>query len=119
MRNFDRMLTPPNWLRLVRNFAKTRFRRSPTFHFPTPQNFFSGFVWSTTKVVRRFRKNYEEPHNNGRHLQILHEKLRGLTIFQLHTTLDASSRQTNRIRASTFVRICDVGSGVRDRNDQG
>ena len=38
--NFERPFTPRGWLRLARNFAKTRFRRSPTFHFSTPKTNF-------------------------------------------------------------------------------
>ena len=91
-RNFERPFTPQTLAVQKIKIVKARFRRSPTFHFPTPQNFVSGFVWSTKKVVRRIRKNHGELHTNGRHLQILHEKLRGLTIFELRTTLDASSR---------------------------
>ena len=34
-RNFERPFTPPGWLRSASNFGKTRFRRSPTFHFST------------------------------------------------------------------------------------
>ena len=34
-RNFERPFTPQTQLRSASNFAKTRFRRSPTFHFPT------------------------------------------------------------------------------------
>ena len=37
--NFERPFTPRGWLRSARNFAKTRFRRFPTFDFSTPQNF--------------------------------------------------------------------------------
>ena len=39
-RNFERPFTPRNQLRSASNFAKTRFRRSPTFHFSTSKNFF-------------------------------------------------------------------------------
>ena len=39
-RFFDRPFTPRGWLRSARNFAKTRFRRFPTFDFSTPQIFF-------------------------------------------------------------------------------
>ena len=35
--NFDRPFTPRGWLRLAPNFGKTRFRRSPTFHFSMPK----------------------------------------------------------------------------------
>ena len=48
--------------------------------------------WSGKKVFRIFRKNSEKLHTNGRHPQIIHAKLRDLTICQLRTTLDASSR---------------------------
>ena len=34
-RNFERPFTPRNQLRSASNLAKTRFRRSPTFHFST------------------------------------------------------------------------------------
>ena len=40
MRNFGRPFTPRGWVRLASNFGKTRFRRSPTFHFSTPRFFF-------------------------------------------------------------------------------
>ena len=33
--NFEHSFTLQTWLRLASNFAKTRFRRSPTFHFST------------------------------------------------------------------------------------
>ena len=36
-RNFERPFTPRNQLRSASNLAKTRFRRSPTFHFSTPK----------------------------------------------------------------------------------
>ena len=35
--NFEDPFTPRGWLRLAWNFGKTRFRRSPTFHFSTPK----------------------------------------------------------------------------------
>ena len=35
--NFKRPFTPRGWLRSASNFAKTRFRRFPTFHFSTPK----------------------------------------------------------------------------------
>ena len=35
--NFERLFTPRGWLRSARNFAKTRFRRFPTFHFSKPE----------------------------------------------------------------------------------
>ena len=38
--NFEHSFTLQTWLRLASNFAKTRFRRSPTFHFSTSKNFF-------------------------------------------------------------------------------
>ena len=38
--NFERPFTPRGWLRLARNFAKTRFRWFPTFHFSTPETLF-------------------------------------------------------------------------------
>ena len=40
LRNFERPFTPRGWLRSARNFAKTRFRRFPTFDFSTPKKFF-------------------------------------------------------------------------------
>ena len=33
VQNFERPFTPRGWLRSASNFAKTRFRRFPTFHF--------------------------------------------------------------------------------------
>ena len=39
-RNFERPFTPRNQLRSASNLAKTRFRRSPTFHFSTPKTNF-------------------------------------------------------------------------------
>ena len=39
--NFEDPFTPRGWLRLAWNFGKTRFRRSPTFHFSTPKKKFS------------------------------------------------------------------------------
>ncbi len=39
-RFFVRPFTPPGWLRSVRNFGKTRFRRFPTFDFSTSKIFF-------------------------------------------------------------------------------
>ena len=38
--NFEHSFTLQTWLRLASNFAKTRFRRSPTFHFSTSKNLF-------------------------------------------------------------------------------
>ena len=40
-RNFERPFTPRGWLRSASNFGKTRFRRSPTFHFSTWKNIFA------------------------------------------------------------------------------
>ena len=60
------------------------------FRPPTKKKY--GFVLVRKSVFCCFRKKSEELHANRRHLQILHEKLRGLTIFELRTTLDASSR---------------------------
>ena len=37
VRFFGRPFTPRGWLPSVRNFAKTRFRRFPTFDFSTPK----------------------------------------------------------------------------------
>ena len=37
MRNFDRTFTPRKRLRSARNCGKTRFRRSPIFHFSIPK----------------------------------------------------------------------------------
>ena len=61
------------------------------FIFRPPKKM-SGFYWSGKKVFCCFQQKSEELHTNGRHLQILHEKLRGLTICQLRTTQDASRR---------------------------
>ena len=47
-RNFERPLTPQTWLRSARNFAKTRFRWSPTFHFSTAK----------TNVDKKFRRKH-------------------------------------------------------------
>ena len=50
-RNFERPFTPRGWLRLASNFGKTRFRRSPTFHFSTAK---------TSKKID-FLQNFERP----------------------------------------------------------
>ena len=41
--NFERPFTPQTELAQSRNFAKTRFRRFPTFHFSTSEFFFRNF----------------------------------------------------------------------------
>ena len=45
-RNFERPFTPRGWLRSASNLVKTRFRRSPTFHFATVKK---------SIVLRKFR----------------------------------------------------------------
>ena len=40
LQNFERPFTPWGWLCSASNFAKTRFRRSPTFHLSTSKNIF-------------------------------------------------------------------------------
>ena len=45
-RNFERPFTPRGWLRSASNFVKTRFGRSPTFHFSTAK---------TSKKINGFR----------------------------------------------------------------
>ena len=52
VRNFERPFTPRGWLRLASNFGKTRFRRSPTFHFSTLK---------TSKNIEFFWQNFERP----------------------------------------------------------
>ena len=71
---FVRPFTPRGWLRSARNFAKTRFRRCPTFDFWPPKNFFrwnfrteneaSNQKWFVLGELRFFE----------RLRQILHEK---------------------------------------------
>ena len=51
MRNFGRPFTPQGWLQSASNFAKTRFRWFPTFHFSTPKKI------STTNLLR---KNFDQ-----------------------------------------------------------
>ena len=52
--NFGRPFTSRGWLRLGWDLAKTRFRRSPTFHISTLNNFlgviFSHAVWGSKGV---------------------------------------------------------------------
>ena len=50
-RNFERPFTPRGWLRSASNFVKTRFGRSPTFHFSTAK---------TSKKID-FLQNFERP----------------------------------------------------------
>ena len=50
LRNFERSFTPRTWLRSVRNFGKTRFRRFASFHFSTlkkvlGKNFVKGSIF--------------------------------------------------------------------------
>ena len=60
-RNFERPFTPRNQLRSASNFAKTRFRRSPTFHFSTPKKFSGEFFVSKFQffaILTRFLRSY-------------------------------------------------------------
>ena len=45
-RNFERSFTPRTWLRSASNFAKARFRQSPTFYFSTPKKQIGKFFGS-------------------------------------------------------------------------
>ena len=48
--NFERPFTPQTWLRSGSNFAKTRFRRFPTFHFSTPKTEIFSNCLQTLKI---------------------------------------------------------------------
>merc|ERR1712167_498828 len=52
-RNFERPLTPRGWLRSASNFVKTRFRRSPTFHFSTAKT-----SKKTIDVLQNFERTF-------------------------------------------------------------
>ena len=59
-RNFERPFTPQTWLRSARNFAKTRFRWSPTFHFSTPTNIFGDKNFCRKKFSSTPRKIFQQ-----------------------------------------------------------
>merc|ERR1712093_941747 len=48
--NFERPFTPRTWLRSGSNFAKTRFRRFPTFYFSTPKTKTFSDLLQTLKI---------------------------------------------------------------------
>ena len=91
--NFEDPFTPRGWLRLAWNFGKTRFRRSPTFHFSTPKKKFSIKVfvknifappppWKSVKCL--FWRSCEFLDVNGRSASKNHCRNYG---FQPSTTL--------------------------------
>ncbi len=86
--NFKRPFTPQTLTFQKNQKFKNTFQTIPDISF---FKLFFPDLFGQTKVFRDFRKKNEELHTNGRHQQILHEKLRDLTIFQLRTTLNASS----------------------------
>ena len=66
VQNFERPFTPRGWLRSASNFAKTRFRRFPTFHFSTSGNFSDAFFskifgvrGKILRVISSFRKSLD------------------------------------------------------------
>ena len=53
-RNFERPFTPRTWPVQPPNFAKTRFRRFPTFHFSTSEKQKKQLIFSIEKSKFRF-----------------------------------------------------------------
>ena len=69
-RFFVRPFTPRGWLRSARNFAKTRFRRFPTFGFSTPKkNFRRKFRIENFRFCQ-FGVDFDEVRRNGRQNQL-------------------------------------------------
>ena len=67
--NFERPSTPRSWLRSLRNFAETRFRRFPTFHFSMPQKNLSTFCLFFC-LFARFLRSYAKTDATSRFLAI-------------------------------------------------
>ena len=73
--NFERPFTPKNQGSFQNPSVKTRFRRSPTFHFSTPTIKIDDFFWVGKSVFRYFDLVFEELRPNRPQNQILRQIL--------------------------------------------